>query len=103
MLKKTALVSSLILTLGLVNTASAADIAAGKKKAAECVGCHGNNGISMIPTYPNLAGQKSAYTAKQLKAFKDGTRKDLVMGGIAKPLTDAEITNLAAYYESIKK
>jgi len=102
MLKKTALVSSLLLTLGLVNTASAADIAAGKTKAASCIGCHGADGISMIPTYPNLAGQKAAYTAKQLKAFRDKTRKDPVMAGISSALTDADIANLSAYYESLK-
>ena len=84
------------------NVALAGDAAAGKAKAATCAGCHGANGISAVPTYPNLAGQKAAYTAKQLKAFKDGSRKDPTMNAMAKPLSDADIANLAAYYESLK-
>jgi len=103
MLKKTVLVSGLILSLGAAGVASAAgDAAVGKAKAGTCVGCHGVAGISMIPTYPNLAGQKAAYTAKQLKAFRDKTRNDPVMSGMAAALTDVDIDNLAAYYESLK-
>ena len=79
-----------------------ADIAAGKAKSATCAACHGANGIANIPMYPNLAGQKAMYTAKQLKAFRDGSRKDPVMAGMAKNLSDADIANLSAYYESLK-
>ncbi len=104
MLKKVALVSGLIVSLSLVGTASAAgDIAAGKAKSGTCVGCHGTDGISFVPVYPNLAGQKAAYTAKQLKAFRDKIRVDPVMTNQATNLTDADIANLAAYYESLKK
>lgn len=53
----------------------AADIAAGKSKSVTCAACHGNNGISMIPMYPNLAGQKEQYLVLQMKAFRDGERK----------------------------
>ena len=102
MFKKTTLVSSLILTMGFTTAVSSADIAAGKEKAAECIGCHGAKGISNIPTYPNLAGQKAAYTAKQLRDFKSKVRPDVVMAGIAAALTDKDIENLSAYYESLK-
>jgi len=102
MLKKTALVSSLLLSLCFVGDVSAADAAAGKTKAASCIGCHGVAGISMIPTYPNLAGQKAAYTIKQLKAFKDKSRPDMIMAGIAAPLSEADMADIAAYYESLK-
>ncbi|WP_196139773.1 cytochrome c [Aliikangiella sp. G2MR2-5] len=81
----------------------AADVAAGKAKAAVCAGCHGPDGISFVPNYPNLAGQKAAYTEKQLKAFKDKTRVDPVMNGQAAALNDADIKNLAAFYESLGK
>jgi len=84
------------------NVAFAGDAAAGKAKAASCAGCHGANGISAVPTYPNLAGQKAAYTVKQLKAFKDGSRKDPTMNAMAAPLSDADMANLAAFYESLK-
>jgi len=78
------------------------DVAAGKAKAAMCAGCHGAAGISPVPTYPNLAGQKAAYTAKQLKDFKSGARKDAMMTAMAKPLSDKDMANIAAYYESLK-
>lgn len=80
----------------------AGDVAAGKAKAASCAGCHGANGVSANPLWPNLAGQKDAYLAKQLKAFRDGSRTDPTMSAMAKPLSDADIDNLAAYYSSLK-
>ena len=82
--------------------AIAGDAAAGKAKSATCLACHGANGISTQPIYPNLAGQKEAYIAKQLKAFKAGDRKDPTMNAMVAPLTDADIANLAAYYSSLK-
>lgn len=81
--------------------AIAADIAAGKAKSAVCAACHGPDGISFIPTYPNLKGQKAAYTLKQLKAFKDKTRKDPVMTPQMAALSDKDMENIAAYYESL--
>ena len=80
---------------------AAADLAAGKAKAATCAGCHGANGISNNPLWPNLAGQKSAYLVKQMKAFRDGTRKDPMMPPRATPLSDADIENLAAYFNNL--
>ncbi len=78
------------------------DAAAGKAKAGMCAACHGANGVSAVPMYPNLAGQKEAYIVKQLKAFKAGTRKDPVMGPMAAPLSDVDMANLAAYFSSLK-
>ena len=92
-----------MLATSLFATSSfAADIAAGKAKSATCAACHGANGISAIPMYPNLAGQKELYLVKQLKAFRDGTRKDPVMAPMAAPLSDADIANLSAYFASLK-
>ena len=81
----------------------AADIAAGKAKSAVCAACHGPEGISFIPTYPNLAGQKAAYTYKQLKDFKEKRRKDPVMIAQSAGLSDEDMKNIAAYYESLGK
>ena len=78
------------------------DAAAGKAKSATCAGCHGAAGISANPMWPNLAGQKDAYMVKQMKAFRDGKRNDPMMSPMAKPLSDADIDNLAAYYSSLK-
>ncbi len=96
-----AVLSAVTLTLS-ANVALAGDAAAGKTKAATCAGCHGAKGISAIPTYPNLAGQKEAYLVKQMKAFKDGTRKEPTMNAMAAPLSDADIANIAAYYSGLK-
>jgi cytochrome c553 len=96
-----AVVSALTLAAS-ANVAIAGDAAAGKAKAASCGGCHGANGISAVPTYPNLAGQKEAYLIKQMKAFKDKTRKDPTMNAMAAPLSDADMANISAYYAGLK-
>ncbi len=90
------------LSLLVSSTALAAGINAGKAKAVMCAACHGANGIAPIPTYPNLKGQNSAYLEKQLKAFKDGSRKAPVMAPMAAVLSDADIVNIAAYYNNLK-
>jgi cytochrome c553 len=82
--------------------AQAADVEVGKQKAQACAACHGAEGKSPSDLWPNLAGQKAGYLAKQLKAFRDGTRTDPMMTPFAKPLTDADIDNLAAYFSSLQ-
>ncbi len=94
------IVSSALLALSL--SSGAADIEAGKAKAGMCSSCHGAAGISAMDMWPSLAGQKTGYLAKQLNAFRDGTRSDPMMNGLAKGLSDADIDNLAAYYNSLK-
>ena len=79
----------------------AGDLAVGKSKSASCAGCHGPEGISSNPLWPNLAGQQAGYLVKQLTAFRDGTRTDPMMTPMAKPLSDADIQNLAAWYNSL--
>ena len=80
------------------SSAMAGDAAAGKAKSAICASCHGANGHSVNPLWPNLAGQKEQYLAKQIKAFRDGTRKDPMMAPMVAALSDDDIANLAAYY-----
>ena len=87
--------------LGMSGTALAGDAEAGKAKAASCAGCHGAEGVSSNPMWPNLASQKEGYLVKQLKAFREGTRTDPMMSPMAKPLSDADIDNLAAYFSSL--
>ncbi len=94
-------VAGSVLLFGASVSMAGGDAAAGKAKAAMCAGCHGANGKSSNGMWPNLAGQKEAYLVKQLKAFRDGTRKDPTMSSMAKPLSDADIANLAAYFSSL--
>ncbi|PKH06715.1 cytochrome c [Moritella sp. Urea-trap-13] len=81
---------------------SAADIDAGKAKSGMCAACHGGAGISAVPMYPNLAGQKAMYLTKQLKDFKSGKRQDPTMKGMSMALSDSDIANVSAYYASLK-
>lgn len=80
----------------------ALDMEAGKSKSVTCVACHGANGISSNPIWPNLAGQKEEYLKKQLVAFRDGTRKDPLMSPMASSLSDEDISNISAYFASLK-
>lgn len=84
---------------------AAGDAAAGQAKAGVCAACHGADGNSMVPMYPNLAGQHAQYLENALKAYRDGQRTGgnaAVMAPMAKPLSDADIANLAAYYSQQK-
>jgi cytochrome c553 len=72
------------------------------KAAAVCNTCHGPSGISTMPNTPNLAGQPEPYIADQLKAYRNGKRFHEIMTLMAKPLTDQEIADLAAWYASIE-
>ena len=99
-MKKTLL--TLLACVSVSSTTFAADIAAGKAKSVTCAACHGATGKSVAPMWPNLAGQKAMYLSKQIKAFRDGIRKDPSMTAMVAGLTDADADNLAAYYASQK-
>ena len=82
--------------------ALAADASAGKAVARACAVCHGAIGVSVAPDAPNLAGQPAMYLSTQLRAFRSGERRHEVMSVIAKPLTDNDIDNLAAWFSSVR-
>lgn len=90
------------LCLGLAGVAGA-DVAAGKARAqAACAVCHGPLGLSMQPHVPHLAGQPQIYLVEQLRNYRNGRRPHEVMSVIAKPLSDQDIDNLAAWYASLQ-
>lgn len=74
------------------------DAATGKALARNCAACHGETGIGSNPAWPKLAGQKAGYLVNALKAFRAGLRKDPMMAGVTRGLSDTDIANLAAYY-----
>ena len=74
---------------------------AGKMRALTCTACHGPEGNSVSPLWPNIAGQNASYLLAQLKAFKDGSRVDPLMSSQAMILTDEDMANLAVYFESL--
>ena len=102
---------TVLLGLSAVATANAAqgDAEAGKGKAAMCAACHGPDGNSLVPIYPNLAGQSANYLVKQLADFKlamtsagKSGRADPVMGGMAMTLSEQDMADVAAFYASQK-
>lgn len=87
----------LLLTTALAAVPAAAAPPA-QAKVHLCVACHGEDGVGRDPSWPNLAGQKAAYLASQLAAFRDGTRRNDMMTPLVAELTDADIDALAAWY-----
>ena len=86
---------------GLISfAANAADAEAGKAKSAVCAACHGADGNSSNPMWPSLAGQHASYVYKQLSDFKAGRRINASMSGMVAGLSDDDMKNLAAYYET---
>ena len=83
-------------------TSEAADPKAGRAKAAACAVCHGQTGMSALPNAPNLAGQPAIYVEEQLRNYRSGKRPHEVMSVVARPLSDADIEDLAAWYAAIR-
>jgi cytochrome c553 len=98
----------LILSISLALTSTASilhaegNINAGKQKAASCVSCHGDDGNSMVATFPKLAQQHSSYLERQLRAFKDGSRSDPMMSSVVLSLSNGDIEDIAVYYAAQK-
>ncbi len=92
-----------LLIIGIFFIASpawAADIEAGKLRASACFSCHGPDGISLNPKYPNLAGQSAEYLIKQLDSFRSGERVDPIMTPMASSMSDVDVENVAAFFSS---
>ena len=85
------------------NTALAqADEARAKRIAGgSCFLCHGANGESTSEVFPRLAGQNAEYIAKQLEAFKSGSRKSSAMADMVAKLTPDEMLALGHYYQKM--
>ncbi|MBE9608023.1 c-type cytochrome [Chitinilyticum piscinae] len=95
-------IAALFLSIPFASAASKGNPQEGKKIVDNvCAACHGADGNSVIPANPSLAGQHPEYIVKQLQEFKAGKRKNgqaAVMLGMATPLSDADMQNVAAYF-----
>ena len=91
----------LLSTLLLIPAAWTANIEAGKQRASACFSCHGQQGVSANPKYPNLAGQSVEYLVKQLNAFRTGDRNDPIMTPMASLMSDTDVENVAAFFASM--
>ncbi|WP_025772473.1 c-type cytochrome [Thioalkalivibrio sp. HK1] len=94
-------VITLLLFAAIGSAFADGDIVAGERKAAVCAACHGAGGNSVNPEWPNLAGQHASYTAKQIRDFMEGkTRNNALMAPMIANLTEEDIADISAYYES---
>jgi cytochrome c553 len=98
---RTAAFLAMAITVALAAPVLADDPKSGRTKANACAVCHGVDGLSINPSAPHLAGQPAMYVAEQLKLYRSGKRHNEIMGVIAKPLSDRDISDLAAWYASI--
>ena len=89
-----------LLSLSLPALAASGDAEAGRKKSAPCAACHGANGVSPSPEFPNLAGQYNDYLQTALAHYKNGKRKNPIMAEQVKNLTTKDMMDLAAYFAS---
>lgn len=100
-MRTTASMILLLAALGLALPVQAGDAVAGKARAASCVACHGAEGISPNPSWPNLAGQQKGYLIREMQYFRDGVRGDAMMTPMAKTISDEDVENLAEYYSGL--
>ena len=87
------------------NNVFAADIDKGKEKSVTCVVCHGQDGVSVNPLWPKLAGQHASYLKSQLYEFQkgpNGNRNNAIMYGISVVLSEEDIDDISAYYASLE-
>lgn len=83
-----------------VPAVAAGDPVAGKAKSVVCAACHGPDGNSLTGDFPKLAGQKEDYLVASLTHYKSGKRKNPIMAGMAAPLSQQDMVDLAAYFAS---
>ena len=94
------LAAAAALAVALPALAASGDAEVGKKKSAPCQVCHGANGMSVSPEFPNLAGQHREYLMAVLHHYKNGKRKNPIMRAQVANLTERDIADLAAWFSS---
>jgi cytochrome c553 len=93
-----ALMAAPALAAEAASPAAKPDLAKGQATAEVCQACHSADGTRGAPANPIIAGQFPEYLVKQLHDFKAGKRENAIMQGMAAPLTDEDIVNVAAFY-----
>jgi cytochrome c553 len=97
------LCTSVLLALA-VPVQAAGDPRAGQLKTAMCAGCHGIPGwrtaYPSVYSVPKLGGQHADYIIAALKEYKSGDRTHPSMTAIARSLSEQDMVDIAAYYES---
>lgn len=91
---------TLILLGSAVAQAQEGSAEAGQGKSVTCAACHGPDGNSVTPDWPNLAGQHEDYIVRQLVAYQNGERRDVGMQGFASTLSEQDMRDIAAYFST---
>ena len=94
-------IAAYLATLNTATVESGGSKDVGYEKAETCVACHGQNGISVNPMWPTLAGQHEDYLLQALESYRDGTRTEPVMSQLAMALSEEDVALLARYFASL--
>jgi cytochrome c553 len=92
------LAAGVLLALSMPAFCASGDAEAGQKKSTTCAACHGAEGVSVSPEFPNLAGQYPDYIERALTHYKNGKRKNPIMQAQVANLSPKDIMDLAAYF-----
>lgn len=95
-------IAAYLASIGKDTVEQGGSTAAPLEEAIPCAACHGENGISMSPTWPTLAGQHEDYLLNALKQYRSGARKDPTMAPMAASLSDADVELLARYFSRLE-
>jgi cytochrome c553 len=101
-MKVRTLACALLLAASPLAFAASGDASVGKKKSAPCAVCHGAEGVSPSPEFPNLAGQYADYLETAMRHYKVGKRKNPIMAEQVKNLSPKDMMDLAAYFSSLR-
>ena len=96
------LAAAALLALCVPAFAASGDPEVGRKKSTPCAVCHGANGVSPSPEFPNLAGQHVDYLQAAMRHYKNGKRKNPIMQAQVANLSEKDMLDLAAYFASQK-
>lgn len=104
-LRKSSVITAVLLLAGSTSAFADGDAAAGRKKAETCLGCHAVPGyFNVYPSYhvPKLGGQSGKYIESALKQYRDGGRQHDTMHANAANLSDQDMADIGAYIESYR-
>ena len=102
MFKLVTAVTVVLMSATPMTVSASGDAAKGQSKSEVCHACHGADGMSTQPIYPNLAGQQQDYLSKALHDYREGRRSDPLMNGFSANLSDDDIEDIASWYASQK-
>lgn len=102
LLGASASLAACLAALVLTAPAAASPHDARQVAATVCAACHAEDGNSLVPTFPKLAGQPAPYLAKQLQDFLGGKRRSDTMAPVLASVKAGDVAALAAHFSAQK-